>query len=127
MLPQATFTDTGEVGTGNTIYGGPYTGPDTVLESGLSFLDITEDVILADAICQLATGAAPANQHGFLISVNDVTAVVGQLYSTQIPPNSNLRTAPRYKFKRGDRVFIRGVQLSGGSAEATQLILQFKH
>jgi hypothetical protein len=126
MLPQATFSDSGNA-TAGTVYGGPYTGPDTVMETNLSFLDVTENVKIRDAIAQLVSGAAPAQQHAYLVSVGDVTNVVGVIYSTQIPPNSNLRTPPPLKFAKGERVFVRGCQLSGSSAEATQLVLSWGH
>jgi len=121
MLPQAIFNDAGTAAVG-TVFGGAYSGPDTDQQTNLAFLDITEDVWLTDAIVSLASGAAPAQQHAFLISANDLQNVIGHIFSTQVPPNSNLRVVPRFFFKRGTRIFIRGVQLSGAQ-EATVLVL----
>ena len=121
MQPQSIFNDAGTASVG-TVFGGPYAGPDADQITNLTFLDIDRDVTLYDAVAQLATGAAPAQQHAYLISVGDVQNVVGVIFSTQVPPNSNLRRPPSLKFKAGQRVFVRGAQLSG-AIEATQLIL----
>jgi hypothetical protein len=121
MLPQAIFADAGTAAVG-TIFGGAYSGPDVDAQTNLAFLDVSEDVWLRDAIAQLASGAAPAQQHVYLVSANDLANVVGHIFSTQVPPNSNLRVVPRFHFARGTRLFIRGVQISGAQ-EATQLVL----
>ena len=123
MQPQSIFNDAGTAAPG-TIFGGAYSGPDTDQITNLAFLDIDRDsVTLQDAVSSLTSGAAPAQQHAYLISVGDVQNVVGVLLSIQIPPNSNLRRPPALKFTKGQRIFIRGVQLSGAAAEATQLLL----
>lgn len=122
MQPQSIFNDAGTA-TPGTVFGGAFTGPDTDQITNLAFLDLDKAVTLYDAVAQLASGAAPANQHAYLLSVGDVQNVVAVLFSTQIPPNSNLRRPPALKFPQGARLFIRGVQLSGAAAEATQLIL----
>jgi hypothetical protein len=121
MLPQTIFADAGTASVG-TLFGGPYSGPDTDQQTNLAFLDISEDVWLRDAIVQLSSGAAPTQQHVFLVSLNDLQTVIGHIFSTQVPPNSNLRVVPRFFFRKGTRLFIRGVQISG-SQEATQLVL----
>lgn len=121
MQPQSKFTDAGTATVG-TEFGGPYAGPDTDVITNLAFLDFDKDVTLNDAIAQLAAGTAPAQQHAYLISVGDVQNVIAVLYSTQMPPNSNLRVVPGLKFKKGERLFVRGAQLSGAQ-EATQLVL----
>jgi hypothetical protein len=121
MQPISRLSDAGTATVG-TETAGPYAGPDTDNVTGLTFIDIDKDTTLNDAIAQLAAGTAPAQQHGYLISVGDVQNVVAVLYSTQMPPNSNLRVVPGVKFKKGERVFIRGVQFSGAQ-EATQLLL----
>ena len=127
MLPQNTFNDAGSA-TAGTIYGGPFIGPDTCQENGLTFLVIDRDVTLKDAIAQLGNGANPGQSHAYLISVGDVQNVVAVLYSTQLPPNSQYRHVPPVKFKKGETIYIRGVQLSEAStaaAEATVLVLSW--
>jgi hypothetical protein len=121
LQPVSRFSDAGTATVG-TETAGPYAGPDTDNVTGLSFLDFDKDTTLNDAVAQLAAGTAPAQQHAYLVSVGDVQNVVAVLYSTQIPPNSNLRIVPGLKFKKGERLFIRGVQFSGAQ-EATQLLL----
>lgn len=109
-----------------TIYGGPFTGPDTCEETGNAFLTLDRDVQLKDAISALTDGSAPAQQHAYLISVGDTQNVVGIIRSTQTPPNSNLRSVPPLKFKKGETIYVRGVQLSEpgtAAAEATVLTL----
>lgn len=127
MLPHANVDDDGYNGTG-TIYGGPFTGPDTFEETGTTFLKIDKNVILEDAIASLADGSAPTEQHAYLISINDTQNVKAVLRSTQIPPNSNLRKVPPLHLKAGMTVYVRGVQISnsGAAAEATTLTLAFK-
>jgi len=121
MQPQSLFTDPG-VATVGTVFGGPYAGPLTDQITNLTFLDIDKDVQMNDAIVQLSTGAAPAQQHAYLIAVGDVQNVIGVIFSTQTPPNSNLRKVPGFKFPAGTRLFVRSVQLSGAQ-EAVQLLL----
>ncbi|MEM4067328.1 MAG: hypothetical protein QXV17_10775 [Candidatus Micrarchaeaceae archaeon] len=127
MLPSNTIVDAGS-STAGTIYGGPFTGPDTVLETNLQFLNIDKDVVLQDAIAQLSNGTAPTQAHAYLISVGNLQNVVAILYSTQLPPNSQYRKVPKLLFKAGQTVFFRAVQLSEAStaaAEATQLVLMW--
>ena len=63
MLPQSTIDDPGNATVG-TPYGGPFTGPDTFQESGLTFLDITRAVTLKDAIAFLqGSNSAPVQNH----------------------------------------------------------------
>ena len=127
MLPQNSFNDAGSASQG-TIYGGPFVGPDVVQETGLTFLVMDKDVTLKDAIAQLANGAAPGQSHAYLISVGDLQNVIAVLYSTQLPPNSQYRHVPPLNFKKGETVYVRGVQLSEAStaaAEATVLVLSW--
>lgn len=127
MLPQNTFNDAGSASVG-TIYGGPFVGPDTCQENGLSFLVLDRDVTLKDAIAQLSSGAAPDQSHAYLVSIGDLQNVVAVLYSTQMPPNSQYRHVPPMQFKKGETMYIRGVQLSEAStaaAEATVLVLSW--
>lgn len=121
MQPQSIFTDPG-VATVGTIFGGPFAGPLTDQLTGLTFLDVDRNVTLYDAIASLATGAAFAQAHAYLIGVGDVQNVVGVIKSTQVPPNSNLRRPPSLKFSKGQRIFVRSVQLSG-AIEAGELTL----
>jgi len=121
MQPQTVWTDPG-VATVGTIFGGPFAGPLTDQTTGLTFLDVDRNVTLYDAVASLATGAAFAQQHAYLVSVGDVQNVVGVILSTQVPPNSNLRRPPSLKFSAGQRVFVRSVQLSG-AIEAGQLLM----
>ena len=124
MLPQATASDAGTA-TPGTIYGGAFTGPDSFLETNQTFLTIARNVVLKDAIAQLSSGGAPSNAHAYLISVGNLQNVIAVLYSTQLPPNSQFRHVPPLRFNQGDIVFVRGVQLAGTAAEATQLVLSF--
>lgn len=119
MLPQNTFNDAGSASAG-TIYGGPFIGPDQCQENGLTFLNIDRDVTLKDAISQLSNGADPTQAHAYLVSVGDVQNVVAILYSTQIPPNSQFRHVPPLNFKKGETIYIRGVQLSEASTAAAE-------
>jgi len=121
LQPISRFSDAGTATVGPET-AGPYAGPDVDNVTGLAFLDIDKPTTLNDAIAQLAAGTAPAQQHAYLLSVGDVQSVVAVLYSTQIPPNSNLRVVPGLKFVKGERLFVRGVQFSGAQ-EATQLLL----
>lgn len=128
MLPNALFADAGSA-TAGSIFGGPFTGPDTEQSTGLTYFVVSEDVWLSDAISQLGTGASPTQQHAYLVSKGNVQNVIGYILSTQTPPNaSTRRNVPRLHFSKGDVVFVRGVQLSEAStpaAEATQLVLSF--
>jgi len=127
MLPQNTINDDGNATVG-TIYGGPYTGPDVFQETNLAFLVLDRDVTLKDAIAQLSDGSAPSQSHAYLLAVGDVNNSVVVLYSTQLPPNSQYRHVPPVKFKKGETLYIRGVQLSEAStaaAEATVLVLSW--
>lgn len=126
-LPQNTINDAGNATVGS-IYGGPFTGPDIFQETNLAFLVFDRDVTLKDAIAQLSSGAAPGQSHAYLLAIGDVNNVVAVLQSTQIPPNSQFRHVPPIKFKKGETLYIRGVQLSEAStaaAEATVLVLSW--
>ncbi len=129
MNPTEIVSDPGNATAGNP-YQGPYTGPDTFLDTGLTFLDVDADVIVDDMIAQLPTGGAPSQLHAYLLSVNSPQNVVAIVYSSQISPTAsvNARIPPKVKLYKGERLFIRGVQMSEAStaaAEATQLILKF--
>lgn len=126
-MPQNTINDAGSASVG-TIYGGPYTGPDVFQETNLAFLVFDRDVVLKDAISQLSDGSAPTQSHAYLLAVGDVNNAVVVLQSTQLPPNSQYRHVPPIKFKKGETLYIRGVQLSEAStaaAEATVLVLSW--
>lgn len=125
LLPHANFSDDGNATVG-TIYGGPFTGPDTCQETGLTFLQLDRDVTLQDAIASLDDGTAPAQKHAYLISVGDTQNVVLIIQSVSVPPNSNQRVVTHYKFKKGQTLYVRAVQLSeagAAAAEATNLLL----
>lgn len=127
MLPQNTFNDNGSA-TAGTVYGGPFVGPDTCQESNNPFLVLDRDVTLKDAISMLSDGSSPGQSHGYLISVGDTSNVVAVLYSSQIPPATQYRSVPPLKFKKGETLYVRGVQLSEAStaaAEATVLVLSW--
>lgn len=127
MLPQSTINDAGSVSIG-TIYGGPFIGPDVFQETNQAFLVLDRDVTLKDAIAQLSDGSAPSQGHAYLLAVGDVNNVVAVLQSTQLPPNSQYRHVPPLKFKKGETLYVRGVQLSEAStaaAEATVLVLSW--
>ena len=121
MLPEAIFSDAGTAAVG-TVFGGAYSGPDTCQETNLAFLNITEEVELADAIASTAAGAVLAQQHAYLIGVDNVQNVVGILFSQQMRPDTAMRTHAPLKFHKGQVLFVRGVQLSGAQ-EASQLTL----
>jgi hypothetical protein len=128
MLPQTTINDDGN-STSGTPYAGPYTGPDTIQENGLTFLDITRPVILHDAIAFLqGSNSAPVQNHAYLISEGNVQNVVAVLYANQLNASNNQRVVPKLSFKPGQKLFIRAVQLTEAStaaAEATTLILSW--
>lgn len=124
MLPAIHVNDAGNA-TAGTIFGGPFTGPDTVQETNLAFFDITRDVTLQDAVAQLASGAAAVQGHAYLLAVDDVNAVVAVVQASELQPASIIRSVPALKFKAGQRLFVRAVQLSGTAAEATILMLRW--
>lgn len=128
MLPQSTINDAGNSVVG-TPYGGPFTGPDPFSESGLTFLDVTRQVVLKDAISVLAGSASPpVQQHAYLISKGTLQNVIAVIYSNQINPSLNQRIVPKLKFAVGDKVYIRAVQMSEAStaaAEPSTLILSW--
>lgn len=128
MLPQASVNDAGNSSPGKP-YQGPYTGPDTFQESGQTFLNIERDVTLHDAVAFLENSAdAPAQQHAYLISKGTIQNVVAVLYSNQLNPSNTQRVVPKLSFKKGDTIFVRGVQMSEAStaaAEATTLVLSW--
>lgn len=123
MLPTVHVNDPGSA-TAGTIYGGAFLGPDVIQETGLTFLEIDRDCKLQDAIAQLAAGGAPAQGHAYLISIGDVNSVVGVILASDARPDQPNRSIPAIQFKRGDRVFIRGVALTA-VLEATVLTLRF--
>lgn len=128
MLPQSTINDAGNATVG-TVYGGPFTGPDTFQESNLDFLDITRPVELKDAVAFLQDSAsAPSENHAYLISEGNVQNVVAALFSNQLDPANSQRVVPHLKFKPGAKLFVRAVQLSEAAtaaAEATTLVLSW--
>lgn len=127
MLPQNTFNDPGSA-TAGTLFGGPYTGPDVCQETNEAFLVLDKDVTLHDAIAMDTGGQAPSQSHAYAISVGDVSNVVAYLYSSQIPPLSQYRSVPALHFKKGEVLYIRGIQLSEAStaaAEPTILVLSW--
>lgn len=129
MLPQSTINDAGNA-TSGTPYGGPFTGPDTFQESGLTFLEITQAVELSDAVAFLQnSSSAPSQNHAYLISKGNVQNVIAVMYSNQLNPANNQRVIPKnIQFAAGDRVFVRAVQLtepSTAAAEATTLVINW--
>lgn len=129
MLPQSTINDAGN-STSGTPYGGPFTGPDTFQESGLTFLEVTQAIELSDAVAFLQNSSdAPTQNHAYLVSKGNVQNVVAVMYSNQLNPANTQRLIPKkIQFKPGDRVFVRAVQLSEAStpaAEATTLVLNW--
>ena len=127
MLPQTTISDPGNATVG-TVFGGPFTGPDTIIENNETRLTLDRDVELKDAIAQLSSGAATGQAHAYLVSVGDLQNVVVVLYSSQLVPGAAFRKVPKVRFKKGETLYVRGVQLSEAStaaAEATQLILNW--
>lgn len=128
MLPQASVNDAGNSTSGQP-YQGPYTGPDTFQESGQTFLNIERDVTLHDAVAFLqSSSSAPAQQHAYLVSKGTIQNVVAVLYSNQLNPANTQRIVPKLSFKKGDTIFIRGVQMSEAAtpaAEATTLVLSW--
>lgn len=128
MLPQSTINDAGNA-TSGTPYGGPFTGPDTFQETGLTYQDITRKVSLHDAVAFLqGSASAPVQNHAYLISKGTVQNVVAVLYSNQLNPANNQRVVPKLQFAPGDKIFIRAVQLSEATtaaAEATTLVMSW--
>lgn len=130
MLPMSSINDDGNSTSGSP-YAGPFTGPDTFQESGLTFLDVTQKIELKDAVAFLQnSSSAPAQQHAYLISKGNVQNVVAVLYSNQLNPSNNQRVIPsKVFFNAGDRVFIRAVQMSEAAtaaAEKTTLVLKWE-
>lgn len=130
MLPMSSINDAGNA-TAGTPFGGPFTGPDVVQESGLTFIDITQKVALADAVAFLqGSSSAPTQNHAYLLSKGNVQNVVAVLYSNQLNPANTQRLVPSgVVFNPGDRVFVRAVQLTEAAtaaAEATTLVIQWK-
>lgn len=129
MLPTIHFNDAGYYASGvtPTIYGGPFVGPDTVQETNLAFYDLDRNVTLQDAIATVSGGAAPTYSHAYLLAVGDVNNVVAVLLASELQPAAIQRSVPALKFNKGERLFVRGVQLtnSGSGAEATVLMLRF--
>lgn len=129
MLPTIHFSDAGYYASGitPTIYGGPFTGPDIVQETNLAFYDLDRNCTLQDAIATVSGGAAPTYAHAYLLAVGDVNNVVEILQSSEILPSSVYRSVPAIKFTKGERLLVRGVQMtnSGSGVEATQLMLRF--
>lgn len=122
MLPQSSMNSLGSA-TPGTIFGGAFEGPLTINETNLTFIRTTRPVSLKDAIAGLATGAAAAQGHAYLISVGNVQNVVGILFAAQLAPTSVVRHVTPFKFPAGVDLFIRAVQLTGVAAEATTLTL----
>lgn len=128
MLPSATFNDPGNSSSGS-VYGGPFTGPDTVLESNNTFLVVDATVVLGDAIAQLPDGSTPAQGHAYLVAVGSLQNVKAVLYAAQLQPSVQNRIVPKLKFNAGDIIYVRGVQLTEAAtaaAEQTYLVLSFK-
>jgi len=123
MLPTVHFNDTGSA-TAGTIYGGAFLGPDTCQETSLAFFDIDRECELKDAVATLATGLPLAQGHAYLLSVNDVNAVIGVLLGSDCRPDVPNRSVPALKFHKGDRLFVRGVALTA-VLEASVLTLRF--
>ena len=128
MLPQSSINDAGNA-TAGTPYGGPFTGPDTFQENGLTFLDVDRDVVLGDAVAFLqGSASAPAQNHAYLLAVGNVQNVILVMYSNQLNPANNQRVVPKIKISKGQVVYIRAVQLTEAAtaaAEATTLVLKW--
>jgi hypothetical protein len=122
VLPTNQVTVTGAAA-GNPVQG-PFSNPEIFVETNQTFLVIDEDVWLRDAIASLASGAALAQQHFYKLCVGDINHALVTIYSTQIPPNSNLRTVPRVFLKKGTIIYVIDGQLSG-AAEASILVLHW--
>lgn len=129
MLPTSSVNDDGN-STSGTVFAGPFTGPDTFQESNLTFLEITQPVTLEDAVAFLqGSSSAPSQNHAYLIAKGNIQNVVAVLYSNQLNPANTQRLIPKgIKFAAGDRIFVRGVQLTEAStaaAEATTLVIKW--
>lgn len=129
MLPTVHVNDAGTYAAGvtPTIYGGPFSGPDTVAETSLAFYDFDRDVTLQDAIASVSGGGNPTYAHAYRLAVGDVNNVVAVLYANELQGGSVQRSVPAVKFKKGERLYVTGAQLtnSGSGAEATVLMLRF--
>ncbi len=124
MQPQATIDSVGTA-TAGSVKAGPFEGPLTFEENGLSEMMLTRAVTLKDAVVQLDTGAAPTQGHAFLICVDELTNTKATLYSGQLSPASAQRLVPKITFQAGRKLIVKAVQISGTAAEATQLILSW--
>lgn len=122
MLPTNQFVLTGAAAGG--VIAGPFTNPEICIETNQPYLIVDEDVWLRDCIMSLATGAALAQQHFLVMAVGDAQHRLALIYSTQTPPNSNLRTVPRVFLKKGTFLYVFDGQLSG-AAEAGVVIFHW--
>lgn len=122
MLPQVNFSSAGSA-TPGTVFGGAFEGPLTVQETGLTFLRLTKNVSLTDAVAGTVAGAAAANGHAYLLALDNVQNVIAVLYASALQPGSAQRHAPAIKLPAGHDLIVRAVQLSGAAAEATTLTL----
>lgn len=128
MLPQVSVNDAGNATVG-TVTGGPFTGPDTFIENSETFYDIDVPVVVEDAIAFLQNSAsAPAQNHAYILTVNGLSNIRWIAYANQLNPTNNQRIVPRIKLEKGDKLYVRAVQLSEATtaaAEATTLMLKF--
>ena len=128
MLPQVSVNDDGNATVG-TVTGGPFTGPDTFIENSETFYDIDMDVYIEDAIAFLQdSSSAPSQNHAYILSVNGLSSTKWIAYSNQLNPANNNRIVPKIGLKKGDKLYVRAVQLTEAAtaaAEKTTLMLKF--
>ena len=128
MLPQVSVNDGGNATVG-TVTGGPFTGPDTFVENQETFYDIDMDCYIEDAISFLQNSAsAPAQNHAYILTINGLSTTKWIAYSNQLNPANNNRIVPKIGLKKGDKLYVRGVQLTEpttAAAEETTLMLKF--
>jgi hypothetical protein len=124
MLPGFTVSDPGNGTNGNPVTG-PFTGPLTIDEQQETFFTVDEDIEVEDVVCSTAAGAAPAQQHGLIVCVNNVQNRVHTYTSQSVLPANSFRRPARIRFFKGETVYFLSVQGSG-AIEAVKWNLLFK-
>lgn len=118
MLPSASWNSAGSA-TPGTVAGGPFEGPLTCLETGLTFLRTTRAVNVVDATATLQTGGALAQGHAYLLCVGNITNVVAVFYSGDLQAGSAQRHSPNVKIPAGVDLLMKAVQFAGAAEAST--------
>jgi hypothetical protein len=101
----------------------PDTETGTVLETGTTFLTLNRNITLQDVV--LTAPATNNHQYSFWVNGRKVSS---NLYSSELSPASQTRfsiAAQAVSIPANSQVQIKAAQLSGASAEITDLTLVF--